>query len=316
MTEITRSPLFAQIATLAGKIDQPSLARFFDRPLIILSAPRSGSTLLFETLVQCGALWSIGEESHVVFSAFPELHPARRGFASGRLTERDATPEICHRMRAAFRLLLRDRDGMSHELFPLGHRPDRVRLLEKTPRNALNVRFLRRVFPDAKFVFLFRDPRETIASIAEAWRVGLETGRFVTFPDLPGWERRHWCLLLPPGWRALNGKSLIEIAAFQWAAANRILLDDLGALSREKWIPISFDELVSEPARAVCRILDFAGIQADARLDAAIAQPLPPSSTTVSESSPGKWMHVKDEIESCAPVYADIAKRLARLTAS
>ena len=36
----------------------------FDRPIFILSAPRAGSTLLFETLSQFPDIWTIGRESH------------------------------------------------------------------------------------------------------------------------------------------------------------------------------------------------------------------------------------------------------------
>lgn len=313
MSDVRQDPLRTRAAALAKRVDADSLAHFFDRPLVVLSAPRSGSTLLFETLVRSSGLWSIGEESHLVFQAFPELHPARRGYASGRLTERDATPALCHELRAAFRALVQDRDGRRYDDTPPDFRPTRVRLLEKTPRNALNLRFVRRVFADAKFVILVRDARETIASIAEAWRVGLRTGQFVTFPDLPGWDRRHWCLLLPHGWRAMKGKSLIEIAAFQWAAANQALIDDIKALPRERWIIVNFSELVSNPGTTVQRILEFAGIGPDPGLRALVAGALPASSTTVSVQAPGKWLQYQREIEACAPLYGSVAEQLNRL---
>ena len=40
------------------------LEALFDRPLIILAAPRSGSTLLFETLAESPGVWTVGGESH------------------------------------------------------------------------------------------------------------------------------------------------------------------------------------------------------------------------------------------------------------
>lgn len=314
MTDVFGDPLRTSAAVAANQIDRSSLAKFFDRPLIILSAPRSGSTLLFETLVRCSGFWSVGGESHGVFQAFPELHPAKRGYASGRLTERDATPAICHEMRSTFRLLIRNCDGLRYVEAPDGERLGRVRLLEKTPRNALNLRFIRRLFADAKYVILFRDPREAIASIAEAWEVGLQTGQFVTFPNLPGWDRQHWCLLLPPGWRTMNGKTLVEIAAFQWTSANQVLLDDMQTVPKSNWIAIDFRDLITEPGSTVRRILDFANVAPDPRLQAYLSRTLPPSSTTVSAGSPEKWRRYESEIEACAPLYGKLAARLAQLT--
>ena len=51
-------------------------------------------------------------------------------------------------------------------------------MLEKTPKNALRLPFLARVFPEARFIYLHRDPRRVLASMMEAWTVG-------TVPDLP-----------------------------------------------------------------------------------------------------------------------------------
>jgi hypothetical protein len=98
---------------------------------------------------------------------------------------------------------------------------DGRRFLEKTPKNSLRVPFFDRVFPDAQFIFLWRDPRENLSSIMEAWR----SGNFRTYADLDGFTG-PWSLVLPPGWRTLDGRPLEEIAAFQWDSTNRIVLDD------------------------------------------------------------------------------------------
>ena len=45
----------------------------------------------------------------------------------------------------------------------------RVRMLEKTPKNSLRVPFLARVFPEARFIYLYRDPRQVLSSMIEAW---------------------------------------------------------------------------------------------------------------------------------------------------
>ena len=187
----------------------------YDRPVFIISPPRSGSTLLFETLARAPGLYTIGGESHALIESIPGLPLRHRGFASNRLVAADATSTVAAELRARFRNRARDRDGNPP--------PARFRLLEKTPKNALRIPFLQQVFPDARFVYLHREPREVLASMIDAWM----SGHFRTYLQLPGWPHPYWSLLLTPGWQALAGKPLPEIVAGQWDSAMRVMLDDL-----------------------------------------------------------------------------------------
>ena len=121
-------------------------------------------------------------------------------------------------------------------------------MLEKTPKNSLRVPFLARVFPEARFIYLYRDPRQVLSSMIEAWT----TGRFRTYPQLPGWTGPAWSLLLVPGWRELIGRPLHEIVAAQWNAATRLLIDDLEALPVERRTIARYDALVADPDSARC----------------------------------------------------------------
>lgn len=299
--------------TVAAQYSQTALLEVFRHPLVVLSAPRSGSTLLFETLRCSDALWSIGTESHFIFNAFPQLDPAARGFESGALAEAAATPELCHQMRACFLVMAQNSSGRRYLDLPENDRPRQIRLLEKTPRNALNIPFMRRLFPDLRALFLHRDPRETIASIMEAWQTGLTKGGFVTFPDLPGWHLQHWCMLLPPGWRALNGQSLAEIAAFQWLAANEAILRNLLALDRTHWLSVRYRELLDDSAGTVRMIAEFAGLPFDGPLRERASAALPLSRATVSAPDRDKWRRHREAIEALANRYTSLERELAAL---
>ena len=192
----------------------PDFDRLFDRPVIILAAPRSGSTLLFETLSQAPDLWTVGGESHVFIEGLRPLNPMGGQVDSNRLESKHATPAIVRQLRMRFARYLRDRQG--REFFRHRDR-SQLRFLEKTPKNALRQPFLEEVFPGALYIYLFRDPRQNISSMMEAWK----GGGWVTYPRLPGWTGPPWSLLLPPGWQSLNGRSLAEICAYQWAETNR-----------------------------------------------------------------------------------------------
>jgi uncharacterized protein (TIGR03032 family) len=270
--------------------------RRFSRPVFIVCPPRSGSSLLFETLAQSPSVWTVGGESHGVIEGIPALQPAQRGWESNRLTAADATPGIVERLTDAFFLNLRDRDGRR----PAAGAED-LRLLEKTPKNALRVPFLAAAFPDARFVYLYRNPRESINSIYEAW----QSGRFVTYPQLPGWTGLPWSLLLVPGWWELVGKDLAEIAARQWTIATEELLEDLEALPSDRWCVANYGRLVSEPRQEVERLCGFLGLEWDRPL----AAPLPLSRHTLTPPERGKWRRNAEALDPVFPLAAAAAER-------
>lgn len=302
-------------AALAGTSDYgaPDIASLLAQPVVILSAPRSGSTLLFELMLRMRGAWSIGGESHAIFNAFPQLRAENAALDSGCLDERHADPQTCERMRAAFLFLLRDHTGRRYLDRPPPERPSAVRLIEKTPRNALNVPFLLQLFPGVRFIYLHRDPRAAVASLIEAWILGLQTGRFSTFSDLPGWDRRTWCFLLPPGWRAMAGKSLAETAAFQWSAANTFIVDQLAALGTERWMTVSYESLVSVPSETLRRVAGFAGVE----FGQVGSQPvtLPVSRTALTPPHPDKWREHEREIRPLLPQLEPVSARIEALAA-
>ena len=265
----------------------------FDRPIFIVSTPRSGSTLLFETLEHAPRLFTIGQESHWIIEDTADFDPAKRGWESNRLTAEDAKADAVQALAQAFYRDLRDREGRPPE--------GRVRMLEKTPKNALRVPFFAAAFPDSTFVYLYRDVRQSLASMMEAWA----SGAFRTYPQLPGWTGYPWSLLLIPGWRDLIGQPLPVVAAHQWATTTNILLDDLTALPTERLRVVEHDAFLRTPndiAGALARSLSL-------DWDRELGSELPLSKTTVSHPRPEKWRRLEREIEEVLPIVADADNR-------
>lgn len=278
-------------------------SELFDRPVIILAAPRSGSTLLFETLSEARDVWTIGGESHRIIEGVKALNPNSALVDSNRLTEVHASEPVIHFIRSRFARLLRDRDG--REYFP--HRTSgRLRFVEKTPKNALRVPFMEKVFPNALYIFLLRDARANLSSMMEAWRAR----RWVTYPHLRGWQGPPWSLLLPPGWQELNGRTLEEICAFQWHSANRIVLEDLQKIPRQRWTTVNYQSLLDEPEATIERLCGFAGLAVDERLRTRLQKPLPLSRLTHTRPAADKWRKNEREIESVLNSLGDIEARL------
>jgi hypothetical protein len=194
---------------------------------------------------------------------------------------------------------MRDREGRPA---PSGE-ADRLRLLEKTPRNTLRIPFLRRVFPGATFLYLHRDPAETMSSMLDGWR----SGRHVSYPGLPGWTGLPWSFLLVPRWRSLPPHDVSRTVAHQWATATSTLLDDLAAVPAGQRCAIDYRDLVQDPAGAIGDLCE----RLELRWDRPITGPLPLSSTTLEPPSAAKWQKNAAELRPALEATAAVAARAA-----
>ena len=246
---------------------------------------------------------TLGGEAHWLVETIAELCPGAPGIDSNRLEARHVTPRIADRIRSQILERLVDHTGV-----PVGG--GRVlTFVEKTPKNALRIPFLNQIFPDARFVFLWREPRGNLSSIIDAWR----SGNWRTYPRLDGFVL-PWSLLLPPGWSALRGRSVEEIAAFQWQVTNRCVLEDLAPLARERWTPLDYAALVGDPAATIARLCAFLGLTMDPALAARVAAPLPAARHTLAPAHPEKWRQNAEALERVLPGVAATWDELKALT--
>ena len=221
------------------------------RPIFIVAPPQSGSVYLHEALALSSSVRQLDRDQRWALEAAEELRPALRGHDTNRRTADDATPAAITRIRDELLASLQPDDEELIEDPP-------PRVIDATPRHALRVPFLDAVFPDASFIYVYREPRDTLASMVEAWR----SQAYVTYPGLPEWPGPPWSLLLVEGWRELAGRPLAEIVAAQWESATRTLLGDLEALDPSRWAVSDFAALADEPAAEVARICSFLGLAA------------------------------------------------------
>jgi len=244
----------ARPASAAG----PGRDPVFDRPVFIVSSPRSGSTLLFETLMKAPGLFTVGGESHALMESIPAISPAATAGRSNRLTAADAVASTVGPLRDRFRAAVRDRDGAPPAADP-------IRLLEKTPKNACASpswprRSRRR--GSSTSIEIPADPGEHDRRLL--------SGGFRTYPGLPGWPGPVWSFLLTPGWRDLAGAPLARIVARQWSATTRALLDDLAALPANRWLAVRYEAFVAAPQEEISRICRGMDLTWDRRLGASL----------------------------------------------
>jgi len=293
----------APAAVLAGP-DGPrrALPKVLRRPIFVVAAPRSGSTLLFETLAESQQFATLGGEAHWLVETIRALRPGASDVESNRLTARHVTDMIADHIAQQITGKLIDRNQR-----PVAPDDERT-FLEKTPKNALRIPFFDEIFPDARFIFLWRDPRQNLSSIMEAWR----SGRFETYPRLSGFSGA-WSLLLPPGYAALSGKPLEDIAAFQWEATNRIILDDLSRLDAARWTAVNYAQFLADPEGEARRLCAFAGLGLDPDLLSRLSTTLPHSRYTETPPADDKWRANEAEILRVLPTLEDTWARLRAL---
>lgn len=289
----------AAAAERSGRADSHRPPPVLQRPVFIVAAPRSGSTLLFETLAASDQLVTVGGEAHWLVESVDELRVGAPGVDSNRLSADAYSVELARRMHASLFERLVDSAGR-----PVDN-PDGRRFLEKTPKNALRIPLFSRIFPDAQFIFLWRDPRENLSSLIEAWR----SGDWQTYRELDGFAG-PWSMVLPPGWRRLSGRPLEEIAAFQWDASNRIVRDDLAMLRPDQWTAVEYSELIRAPQTTIERLCAFLGIDVDPALRARIDAPLPRARYTQTPPAADKWRMNEPLIERVLPSVASTWERL------
>ncbi len=257
-----------------------------DRPIFIIGAPRSGTSMLYAILRQSSQLAHWPGEAHEVWEA--DHHPALRQWSSNVLGAEDADEATASRIRRSFFLVT---GSAKH-------------LIDKTPRNALRVPFIDSIFPDARFIYLQRDGRDNVNSLINAWR----TPRYRTYrlPEphrIPGVDPQWWKFTLYPGWREDTAGPLEVVCAKQWKVSNDFALEALGDVSADRWDRVCYEDLVAQPEDEVGRLLGFLELpyETAVRDKAAAARTQPVNVVTPPEA--GKWRRENpEEIERILPL--------------
>jgi hypothetical protein len=306
---------------------QKSKIKYFKSPVFIMGTPRSGTTLTYLLLSSsCGA-WSTFDEDNPIFEGElglridPKNDPDEKGVS---LDQGAATPERIEKIYAYFWDWVANPAIFGVSGFEWGwkrkmaNRASRIlrktlrlpfTMVHKNTRNTFRIGFIRAVFPNARFVFVFRDGRANVSSLIEGW--GFE--RFHTFqvpvPDRVGKKGlRQWAFELPPHWKAWADKSIPEICAFQWCEHNASLLNHRAQLAQKSYIDVRYEDLVADTPGEVNRLCRFLNLPVGKALRGACVKPRPVVETSLPQKN--KWLKRKDQIESVRHIMEPMMERL------
>jgi len=257
-----------------------------ERPIFIVGCPRSGNTVLFQLLRHLPGVATIGHEGHILWDTFHPLEAV--GYESHALGPQDVR-----------------RFERRYLAWIIPALAGRGRFLDKTPRNVLRLPYLDALFPDARYVFVRRDPRGAVSSLIVGWRKQQVRGSHIPEPfQVQGIPQRRWFYLLTPGWRDLNGRTVEEVCAHQFLACQEAIDGFAPRLSQDRFTEVRYEDLVTDPVAEVKRI----GEAVETGFDPASADAI---RGIVRPDPPDKWRtRTPEEIERVLPLLAPALERL------
>jgi hypothetical protein len=154
---------------------------------------------------------------------------------------------------------------------------DKPRWAEKTPRNVLYLDYLFLHFPDARFLHMIRDPRDTVCSLRTHPRHKLVDGRLV---EINTWHPLEDCIT-------------------EWVAS---VSAGLNFRDDPRYTEMRYESLVSEPRTALVRLFDFLEERFDESLLA----------FHLDQSESRDFRHFPQNPEATRPIYTNAVGRWRR----
>jgi len=224
-------------------------------PIFIIGCGRSGTSILgefFENNSQCeyfyGAdLWSknfdsilnrsrkiIFKDSHLTANKNLRLVHGwitknlrtffHLPYNDDRLTEQDVTPEIEMQIKNIISKLKKER------------------IIIHGPNHSLQIPFIKRLFPTAKFLHIVRD------------------GRDVTCSMMRGMEGNIWAYPKPSGWEKWVNEKTHKKSAWVWNSVIEIIKNDKQKLAEGDFYEIHYEDLLNNPQKTMQNVFKNFGI--------------------------------------------------------
>lgn len=236
-------------------------SEFLNRPIVVIGAPRSGTTLLGQLLGSHPALAHLEE---------PRLTWRYGNDAKGDwLTPADARPEVCDFIRKKFAAAVQS--------------GGKQRLIEKTPSNSLRMGFVEKVLPGCQFIHIIRDGVESSLAIRRFWGEharGVNRAKLfqrlkeIKLRQAPYYLREFIRRVMPtplagmvnqPVWgpripgidALLKELELIEVCALQWRTCVESARHYGLTLPADRYMECRLEEMSAEQLKS---IIDYCGL--------------------------------------------------------
>lgn len=116
------------------------------------------------------------------------------------------------------------------------------RIIIKNPRNSLRIPFIKKLFPDAKFLHIIRDGRDVTCSLKR------------------GMEGNLWSHPKPNNWGKWKNKPYHLKCAWLWNSILEQIHEDVRKIPQDDYLEVKYEELISEPEKIMTNIFNTLNI--------------------------------------------------------
>ena len=258
-------------------------------PIFVVGVGRSGSSIFHQMFAEHpDLLWlsSLCDR----FPFHPGIHRALMRSIDlpllGSLLKRRFEPEECYvfwnhhclGFRQPFRdLLASDVSELNrrqvHRIMgslPVGRRQRLLYKITGWPR----IGFLHELFPDARFIHVYRDGRAVANSLlaVDFWQ-GWHGPPQWRWGELSPSQRAEW---------ERHGKSFVALAGIQWKLLMDATADAASRIPAGQYMGIRYEEFVTDPVGNFRQVVEFCGLDWSPRFERAVA-------SYTLETANGKW---------------------------
>lgn len=153
------------------------------------------------------------------------------------LTEADASPWLTERLRK-----------FVHERALVQAKPVFLHKFTGWPR----VRFLHEIFPEARFINVFRDGRAVANSLVQVdWWSGFAGPECWRWGPIPNPLREAW---------ERSGRSFVVLAGIEWILLMEAYERARSRVPAKLWLDVRYEDVVQAPEGSFARMLEFANL--------------------------------------------------------
>jgi hypothetical protein len=237
-------------------------------PIILFGNFRSGTTMLQKIIASHPEVVKLYEPVGIWLYADP-------GRDNDEFDERDATDRVKKYIRGRFLKFQRENGNRT--------------IVEKTPHNILRIPYVRAVFPEARFIYIVRDPLSFVSSVELKWQRPVCTRwvkkRLKTTPITQihyyvgrlfkqQWNsrvlKRKYLPIWGPRYRGIHQDrkelDMLTVIARQWARASAKAEKDLAQFAPGQVLRLRYEDFVDDPMPWLKKICEHCGLELTAEL--------------------------------------------------